>query len=202
MQAQFSFGQGNNTICVPGTSDGLGNVVVGSQDTTAAVTSLSFYDASGTRLHSTATGWTAANFAVFGQADGYIGDGLVESSSYVAALAANGNERRRQSFDHWGWAAEDPLGGIVEWVSDTTRSFGTSGKLVAFDTVGNQRWSVAVSGPGLFASIGVDRAGNTLLLLQHGTSTTSFDGLWFSHDGAPQGGSFPAYQSSTTRTCA
>jgi hypothetical protein len=195
VQAQFSFGQGNNTICIAGTSDGLGNVVVGSQDTTAAVTSLSFFDASGTRLHSNAIGWP--NFAVFGQADGYIGDGLIESSSYVAALAANGTERRRQSFDHWGWGAEDPLGGIVEWVSDATRSYGTSGKLVAFDTVGNQRWSVAVSGTGLFASIGVDRAGNTLLLFQHGNSTTSFDGLWFSHDGAAQGSAFAAYQSST-----
>jgi hypothetical protein len=51
-----------------------------------------------------------------------------------------------------------------------------------------------LSGPGQFAAIGVDRAGNTLVLFLHGTDRTTIDGFWFDHDGKQQGASFTAFQ--------
>src|SRR3954466_13060699 len=85
----FSFGQGDQDFCIAGRSDGVGNFVVGSQMQTGGRTALSFYDANAKAIGDGGL----SLFEIFGQEQGYIGDGLAGTSAYVEALQPAGSPR-------------------------------------------------------------------------------------------------------------
>jgi hypothetical protein len=178
-------------FCLPGTSDGSGHLLIGSQNEFQAHdTQLFFYATDGTPLGAA----SGVGFDPLPQASGFLGIDLYGASLDWDAVSFSGDgsvvTRSESSHSTRPWATTDPLGGMRVW-NDTSTSPWTSshGTLIAYDAQLGVRWQLPLDGPGHFAAFGVDRAGNTLLLFSDGTE---LQGLWVHADGTVEGGLFDA----------
>lgn len=177
--------------CLAGDSDGSGDVLLGSQkERQPHDTPMQFYRASG----EPAGAYTAVGFVALPQAVGFLGLDIYGGNFEhdVLALAGDGTLLRRDGDEHRsGFEAEDPLGGMVVWAAE---ELSPDGDLQSFDSTGTLRWSLPLHLGGFLEAIGVDRAGDVLLLSRHanGDVPDGLDGQWVSREGQPLGLPFSA----------
>jgi hypothetical protein len=170
-------------VCQPGLSDGSGNLLLWIRhqfQPGGAV--LSFFDASGVAL----ARFRTDTLQVTAQLSGFEGASWVGSASQnsnvllfdPAGTLIRASDRIAASLPR---VAEDPLGGIVvAHLPD-----GVDVRAVqAYDEAARLRWTVPFELQRL-VSLAVDRAGNTLLVLDGGGSSGpgSRTGLWIDHGG-------------------
>ena len=172
--------------CQPGTSDGTGNLALGSQVASRS-TVIRLLDARGNPLGRA----SGTDVTIIPQAEGYLlADNRFSDLRPVAAqlfaIAPSGavvgqSDQRVAALV----ATEDPLGGATAvWFQGAT---GSGNRLESYDAKASLRWSVALPDGGAYPeALGTDRAGNTLVLFKntHGNrSPWTLDGIWVDHDG-------------------
>jgi len=169
--------------CEAATSDGSGNVAanIGGEGPTTIVR---LFDRSGAALGR----FQYQLGPVFEQLAGFAGTttapGVQVTDIDVFALDTHGNEIGRDNAGPVLAAAEDPTGGMV--VFSLARGNPPVNVLVAYDGGAHLRWKVAlangVRGAGGRITLGVDRLGNTLVLIAE-DAVAEFRGQWVDHDG-------------------
>src|SRR5256885_1162550 len=173
-------GFGNS--CDIATSDGSGDVAATITDVFAApprnVMNVSLFDGSGVSLGRFGYG----SGPLFEQLAGFVGTSrpFQSDNSEVFAIDAHGNEIGRDSPGLVLAAAEDPTGGMVVFLLAQGNS------LAAYDGRAHLRWRVPVAsgvrGAGGRITLGVDRLGNTLVLIAE-DAVSEIRGQWVDHDG-------------------
>jgi hypothetical protein len=174
---------GNTAQCLPGTSDGSGNVALEySQDSTSTPepTQLLLFDGTGAQRGTRA----GENTGLFEALSGYlVFDGLGATSASTIDPAGHVTAATGQIGEETRFASNNPLGGAVLAVA--TGTDGVPALIVSYDEHLHERWRAPVP---IAAAIGlgVDRLGRTLILgdgRAAGPNQISVSGVWLDEAG-------------------
>jgi Divergent InlB B-repeat domain len=177
------------SFCGVVTSDGSGNVAATITDN-GPPTIVRLFDRLGVSLGRFGYGFGP----LFEQLAGFVGTscppGLQLSNCDAFAIDAHGNEIGRDSPGRVLAAAEDPTGGMVAFfLGRGPQGAGATDQgntLAAYDGSAHLRWRAALAngirGSGGGITLGVDRLGNTLVLVAE-DAVSEIRGQWVDHDG-------------------
>ncbi|GAC1348535.1 MAG: hypothetical protein NVSMB23_29740 [Myxococcales bacterium] len=170
----------DNANCLPGTSEGGGNVAFGWAREHHS--SVFFFGSSGGTARGSLSDYDHAVGNLIGQLDGfegvYVYPGSANQQWELDVVAGDGKIRKvvRNNDPEvrviGATQANDPTGGVMVLG-------GSPSVLISFDAAGNVRWRREVALPN--AVLGVDRLGNALLLAAGSGGTT--EGQWVDHAG-------------------
>jgi hypothetical protein len=185
VSAQVMMGGAREKYCRPGLADGSGNVALPTDvhydgSSVSYSTTYFLFGASGSSL-GRAGGMTMTTFSQLTGFEGVeiVGQGNGSSLRVFApdgAITGQTTQRAEVMVP-----VEDPTGGIVVAVFST----GTLTGIEAFDASARLRWRAPINDH--FVALGVDRAGNTLLLLDGSAryGGHKLAGLWIDTSGKP-----------------
>ena len=168
--------------CRPGASDGSGNLSLKiDAEGQSHGSFLHLFDPSGLSLGR----YVGMQSTFFAQLDGFEGSNVYgrDNGSDVLAVDPRGSVVGTTGYNSsvLRYLAEDPTGGVVAVVHGPSNASAVE----AYDARAQLRWRVAFPSNDQFLSLGVDRLGNTLLLLdgnaRYGTGAAA--GQWIDHQG-------------------
>jgi hypothetical protein len=174
-----------NQTCSAGSSDGSGNLALIVDDEDQPHGSyVNLFSGSGTALGR----YDGMQLSLFAQLEGFEGPNIYGPglSSDLVAISPRGevigSAPRRPVVV---WPAEDPRGGVVLVVLSGPQ--GQQSSVEAYDAKANLRWQIPFPTNDALITFGVDRTGNTLLLMdgsgRYGPRTLT--GQWIDHSGQP-----------------